>query len=142
MTALNSSGGKVVAGHARRTSAEVDEGKAGLPLVGFAVRECPHREAVHLKLVGELDLATVATLQGEHERILARGFRHVVIDLRDLEFIDAAGLRLLLALTDQAKRDGWRLSMIQGPHAVRRLFELTNTLQALPFTLPLSETGS
>ncbi len=83
-------------------------------------------------------MATINTLRAEHEGVLARGFGHVVIDLRDLEFIDVAGLRLLLALNAGARRDGWRLSMIQGPPAVRRVFELTGTLHALPFTLPLS----
>ena len=109
-----------------------------LPPVPFEVRVCPYREAVHLKVVGELDLGTVDTLRSEHERMLARAFAHVVIDLRELEFIDAAGLRLLLALTAEARRDGWCLSLIQGPHAVRRVFDLTGTLHALPFTLPLS----
>jgi anti-sigma B factor antagonist len=89
-------------------------------------------------VVGELDLMTAATLRAEHERVLARGSCHVVVDLRDLEFIDVAGLGALLALTAQARRDGWRLSLIQGPSAVRRLFELTGTLHALPFTLPPS----
>ncbi len=93
-------------------------------------------------MVGELDLATVAVLQAEHERVLGRGFWHVVLDLRDLEFIDVAGLRLLLSLTAQASRDGWRLSLIQGPDAVRRLFELTGTLHALPFALPSRPLGS
>ncbi len=123
-------------------SADHDEHAGpGVRPVPFDVRVCPYREAVHLKVVGELDLATIDTLQAEHERMLARGFRHVVVDLRGLEFIDVAGLRLLLALTAEARRDGWRLSLIQGPYAVRRLFDLTGTLQALPFTLPLAAAG-
>ncbi len=107
----------------------------GAPPAAFAVRVYPHREAVYLEVVGELDMATTDTLEAEHEQVVARGFRHVVIDLRDLEFIDAAGLRLLLALSARARADGRRLSIIQGPPAVRRVFELTGTLAALSFTL-------
>ena len=142
MTSLKASAIDHVADPARRTPANDDGEHAGPRAVPFAVRVYPYREAVHLNVVGELDLASVDTLQAEHERMLARGFRHVVLDLRDLEFIDVAGLRLLLSLSAQATRDGWRLSLIQGPDAVRRLFELTGTLHALPFTLPVSVAGT
>lgn len=140
MTTRGSDAVEHVAGHPPRPPADAcgERAGAGSPLVAFAVRICPYREAVHLKLAGELDIATVDTLQAELARVLARGFWHVVIDLRELEFIDAAGLRLLLALTNQALREGWRLSVVQGPTAVRRVFELTGTLDELPFTPPLS----
>jgi len=107
-------------------------------LVPFAIRVQPEREAVHVSPVGELDIATVGALRGEVEELIAAGFGRVVIDLRGLRFIGCAGLKLLRALDVAARRDGWGLALIQGPAAVRRLFALTATLDALPFASPAS----
>lgn len=107
-------------------------GAAGTPPWQLRVR--PHGEAVHAELAGELDIAASSHARDALHELVAAGFEHLVIDLRALTFIDAAGLRLLLELHAASRRDGWRLSLIQGPPPVRRLFELTATLDALPFT--------
>ncbi len=101
---------------------------------GFELRVQLDREKVYVKPIGELDLATVSELRKQVEDMIAIGLGHVIIDLRELSFIDATGLTLLLSLTTTARRDGWQLSLIQGPGAVRRIFALTNTLKRLPFT--------
>lgn len=102
----------------------------------FEVRVRPHREVVHLEPVGELDIATTGQLRDALEELVAAGFSDVVVDLRELEFIDRAGLRLLLAFSAAARREGWRLSLIQGTEAVQRLFAVTDTLDLLPFSSP------
>jgi anti-sigma B factor antagonist len=98
----------------------------------FEVHVRPQREAVHVCPVGELDLATTARLRAEVEELAAAGFAQVVIDLRELDFMDCSGVGLLIALARAARREGWRLSLFQG-RDVRRLFALTGTLDALPF---------
>jgi anti-anti-sigma factor len=114
---------------------------ASLASLSFEVRVVPYREAVHLQPVGELDLATCPKLDSELRGLLERGFWHVVIDLRDLTFIDAAGVRLLLKLAADSRTEHWRLSIIPGPDVVQRLFTLTDTLAALPFTTTLATAG-
>lgn len=99
----------------------------------FEIRVQPDRDVVYVEPRGELDLATCARLRDDVTQLLAAGFTHMVIDLRGLRFIDCAGLRLLLALHRDAQRVGSLLSLIQGDAAVRRLFVLTATLDALPF---------
>jgi anti-anti-sigma factor len=96
----------------------------------------PDRDAVQVVPVGELDIATVDRLRAAVEELVAVGFERVVIDLRELVFIDCSGLRLLRALYDGARRDDWRLALIQGPAPVRRLFAMTETLALLPFVAP------
>jgi anti-anti-sigma factor len=51
-----------------------------------------------------------------------------------LEFVDSTAVALLVNTHDAAQRDGWELSVIRGPRAVRRVFELTGTAGRLPFT--------
>jgi anti-sigma B factor antagonist len=51
---------------------------------------------VVLRLHGELDLATVPTVEDTFERHADR--RAIVLDLADLEFMDSSGVRLVVEL--------------------------------------------
>ena len=65
--------------------------------------------------------------------LLASGSTRIVLDLAELEFIDSTGLRLILELHGEAARDGYSLALVPGGEAVQRVFEITGTVQALPF---------
>ncbi len=93
----------------------------------------PDRDCAWVKPVGELDLATVDALDREVRSLLTSGFRSLVLDLRALSFLDSTGVRYILTLARAAEPDGFRLELVQGGDHVRRLFELTGTLTALPF---------
>lgn len=77
--------------------------------------------------VGELDLACTDELAREVRRARASGSVRVVLDLRGIQFIDSAGLRLLLSLRNDAKRNGHRLILVPPGRAVGRIFEITAT---------------
>ena len=85
--------------------------------------EVAHRgQRTLITVRGELDLATAPTL----ERALAAQTRHkrpLVLDLRDLSFIDATGLGVLLRADADARRHHAELKLIPG-NAVTRLLEL------------------
>jgi anti-sigma B factor antagonist len=102
------------------------------------------REVV-LAVQGEVDLATVGTLEARLGDVCTRNDA-VTVDLRRVSFLDCLGLRLLVAQHRQAPARGCRIDFIQGPPAVRRVFELTGTLEALSFVevgaAPLSAAAS
>lgn len=100
------------------------------------------REVVRVAPVGELDLATVAPLGRRLDELRASGCRSVVLDLRGLTFIDASGLRLIVSCDAQARQSGIEFAIIQGPHAVRRVFDITGLLQWLPFRAISAENGA
>jgi anti-anti-sigma factor len=75
---------------------------------------------------GDLDLA-VADAFERQIRELGREGRIVVIDLRGVDFLDSSGLRSLLALRNDAKRNHHQLVLVPGPPPVRRVFHLTAT---------------
>lgn len=104
----------------------------------FAIRVRPDREVVHVEPAGELDLATVEPLRSRLQELVDAGFRHLVLDLRELVFIDVSGLRFLLDTHACGQRHGWRLSLIQAGEPIRHIFEITNTLHMLPFESPNS----
>jgi anti-anti-sigma factor len=54
------------------------------------------RDSARIAVVGELDLATVPILESEVNAQRAAGFRRVILDLRELQFIDSSGLRCIL----------------------------------------------
>jgi anti-anti-sigma regulatory factor len=57
----------------------------------------------------------------------------LVIDLRQMTFIDVIGARLLLQLTQDAGDHGWRLSLIHGAGEVHRMVQLVEALSHPPF---------
>jgi anti-anti-sigma factor len=77
-----------------------------------------------LALEGELDLAGADEV-GSRLTHACEEVRHAVIDTRGLRFVDLAGLRLLVELSERMHRRGAELSVIAGPR-VRRLADLTD----------------
>jgi len=102
--------------------------------IGFWIDVEPRRDTVKLIPTGELDIATVRQLKSELDDLIEAGFGRIVIDLRRVMFIDSTGLHALVSVHDRAKHEGWQFSIVPGPHAVQRLFEITGTIEKLPFT--------
>jgi anti-sigma B factor antagonist len=86
-----------------------------------------------LTLAGELDLAAAADLNRKLLVLCREGTSAVVLDLRRLTFIDAAGLHIIVVAKELCQRYGSELALIPGPKQVQRVFELTNLLGVLPF---------
>lgn len=103
-------------------------------LEGFAVHVRPERDAMYVMPAGELDIATVDQLAGQVRELGDAGFHRVVVDLRELTFLDLSGVRLLCELDATARAGGWQLELIQGSARVHRLLVFTETLALLPFT--------
>jgi anti-sigma B factor antagonist len=76
-----------------------------------------------LELHGELDLAAAPVLAEEIERSQARAGA-VVLDIEDLQFIDSAGLRVILAAHDRAQGAGRDFAVTPGSEQVQRLLKI------------------
>jgi anti-anti-sigma factor len=61
-----------------------------------------------LTLRGELDLGTA----GQLESALAEAQEPVLLDLRELTFMDSTGVRVLLEAAERAAGDGWELRIL------------------------------
>jgi anti-anti-sigma factor len=96
------------------------------------VTELRERERMRVRLRGELDLAT-ADLIADHLRRLRARHAAVVLDVDELEFIDASGLRVILTAAQDARNDGWAFTVTRGSAPVRRLIELLDLDEQLPF---------
>jgi anti-anti-sigma factor len=81
--------------------------------------------AARIRPAGELDMATVGTLEARIRDARQAGFRRLVVDLSALEFMDSTGLTLLLRWTLESRQDGFEFGVIPGAGRIRRLFDLS-----------------
>lgn len=83
-----------------------------------------------LALAGQLDLATAASLEDAFTTLETPGTGpvDVVIDMRDLTFMDSTGLTVLLL----AVRRGYAVRLRQPRDLIRRLVALTGLSETLP----------
>ena len=82
-------------------------------------------------LRGELDLSSAPTLIDRLRGLRERN-ESVLLDLDELDFIDMSGLRVLVAASEDASRDGWAFAVTHGSAGVRRLMGLVQLGTELP----------
>ena len=88
-------------------------------------------DEVILRLEGELDMENAPTLDAQ--MLLAEGTdaSRIVLDLRDLRFIDSSGLQSILLATKRSRDDSNRLGVLRGDGDVARMLSLTAIDQSL-----------
>ena len=74
---------------------------------------------------GDIDIAGGPTLESYVSR--AADGLPIVLDLRDVEFIDSSGLRTLLAATRRARQHDTCVRLRNVGAAVRRMLDITGT---------------
>jgi anti-sigma B factor antagonist len=77
---------------------------------------------VTMALAGELDLASYPRAADALVSIEPGG--RLIVDLRELTFIDSSGIRLLMQLDVRARDEGWELVIALSPGPVQRVLEL------------------
>ena len=79
---------------------------------------------------GELDLASAPQLKQALADALG-AMPLVVLDLRELTFMDSTGIHVVIEADSQARRAGRRLVLVRGPAQVDRLLELVGLTDRL-----------
>jgi anti-sigma B factor antagonist len=91
----------------------------------FDLETSREQEHVRLSLFGELDIAAAPRVDGALDEVEGERPSRIVLDLRGLTFLDSTGLRALIGADARAREEGRRLTLIQGPDAVQRVFSIT-----------------
>jgi anti-anti-sigma factor len=87
-----------------------------------------------IEVAGEMDLSVIGELDRKVREAEASDTERIVLDLRQLEFMDAAGVRLLLEMDARSQANGRRLRIKSAlSPAVQGVFELTGAGEILPF---------
>jgi anti-anti-sigma factor len=96
----------------------------------------PLHGKVHVIPHGEIDLASVGVLDSKLRELRDSGFDHLVLDLREVAFMDSTGLRLILSWDEEARDEGLDFELIRGTPVVQRLFDVTGMTARLRFVAP------
>ena len=97
---------------------------------------------VEFALTGELDIASFTAVEDRLREIEAGKPGTIVFDLRGLRFMDSTGLRVILSADKRARRDGWRLVVVEGPEPVHRVFRLALLDRRLDFVSDPADVAS
>jgi anti-anti-sigma factor len=101
---------------------------------GFALRSERTEVGTRISLLGEMDLSVIGRVDREVRRAEDGDAARIVLDLGELEFLDASGIRLLLHLSDRSRSNGGRVRITRARYPqVRRVIELTGVGDRLPF---------
>ena len=85
-------------------------------------------DAAWVNVVGELDIATAPELERTLHESQQRAHL-TVLDLRELAFMDCAGVHAIVNASLRARKDGRRLVLVRGRPDIYRIFTLTGSTE-------------
>ena len=97
---------------------------SGIP---FTANVEAHHGVAKISLTGELDMATVPILNEHLATTEESGATAIILDLRDVTFMDSTGLFTCLRARDRAADNGHRFMVVQPSPSTKQLFEMTGT---------------
>jgi anti-sigma B factor antagonist len=83
------------------------------------------RDRIVISLSGELDMASAPLLQAALEKAETDTPRALVLDLRELDFMDSTGLRIILWARERLHDRGQELALTTGSNQVQRLLSIS-----------------
>ena len=83
-----------------------------------------HHGVTVVEVAGELDDSNSAALGQTCEQLLTEGQRQFVLDLHAVDFIDSAGLAILIRCFQRVRTSAGRFVLAAPQPAVRRILEL------------------
>jgi anti-sigma B factor antagonist len=99
----------------------------------LTVRIGPMFETCLIQLSGDLDGETCQALDRELRRIEATDVDTIVLDLGALEFLDSAGIAMLLDAVERSRFDGERLRLLRPTEKAGSLLRLMDLEDSLPY---------
>jgi anti-anti-sigma factor len=112
--------------------AELSPRDAGRTAI-LQIEQLQDDRGVVLELRGELDLSSADELERRLAAIATRGPGRLVIDLRDLDFMDSTGLASMVRARQSAEAAGRQFALRAGRRQVHRLFEVTGMVDLFTF---------
>ena len=80
---------------------------------------------ISLSIAGRLDTVTSVQLSNELDKIFAEGAFNLFLDLKGLEYISSAGLRVLLVAQKQVSSQGTKLELTGVNETVKQVLDIT-----------------
>jgi anti-sigma B factor antagonist len=96
-----------------------------------------------LHVRGEVDMYTAPQLREHVIDLLTTGTRHIIADLREVDFLDSTGLGALVGSLKRLREQGGSLKLVTGTDRIRQLFRLTGLVRvfAVHTSIPEATAG-
>jgi len=91
----------------------------------FSIERLDDTVQVHLKLRRDLDLYTAPEFDDALVAVEGEKWPTIVLDMRELNFLDSMALRLVMRTQARAEQDGRRVVIVRGPEFLDRVLELS-----------------
>ncbi|HZG55418.1 anti-sigma F factor antagonist [Paenibacillus sp.] len=94
--------------------------------MSFGIHMEQHRQALIVRLVGELDHHAADSVRTQMEDAIVRGnVTHLILSLKDLTFMDSSGIGVILGRYKLITSRGGRMVVCDVSPPVYRLFEMS-----------------
>jgi len=92
----------------------------------------PDGDCAVLLIAGELDAYTAPFLRDRMRDLTAVGVRHVIADLRQVDFLDSTGLGVLVGGLKRFREHGGSLAPVVTKTSILKIFQITGLTAVLP----------
>ena len=82
-----------------------------------------------VSLIGALNTETAPAFEARLQEVVAQGLQVTILDMKELDYISSAGLRVIFKAAKQVKAAGHRLAAANRRPHIDKVFEI---LKALP----------
>lgn len=89
-------------------------------------------DQIYLKVIGEIDIYTVATLKRAVNDLIASGQTDIVLDVSGVTFMDSSGFGILLSACRRVRPQGGRLALVRPNPVIGRMLRLTRLDSIIP----------
>ena len=100
---------------------------------GLSIERSDDEHGVVLSLSGELDAITAPELEGRLGEIMTASSGRVLLDLRDLKFVDSAGVSVLIKAKNESEASGRELVLRRPTAQVHDVFAVVGLVEWLTF---------
>ncbi|HEY0827053.1 MAG TPA: anti-sigma F factor antagonist [Bacilli bacterium] len=91
-----------------------------------------HRKALIVRLKGELDHHNAHLVKARMEEAIEKGdSSHIILSMKDLDFMDSSGLGVILGRYKQITGKGGKMVVCDINPAIYRLFEMSGFFKIL-----------
>jgi anti-sigma B factor antagonist len=92
----------------------------------------PDGDCAVLRITGDLDAYTAPFLRDRMRDLTAVGVRHVIADLRQVDFLDSTGLGVLVGGLKRFREHGGSLAPVATKSSILKIFQITGLTSVLP----------